>query len=634
MFKRIEPHWSLASSRALEPAAGVQERIWARIAARITPAYSVESLWDKVRDALTPPTNLREYMGQRLLANLAMEPAPQPSPYVWVKWVASLAVVALVVQASPALFLATPTVAESQVVLVPTRGAVALSLGELWQSVSDDLTVEPGMRIRTYDGESSIIFRDDAVIRLNSDTGVAVHDTVEHTESADAFIPSFSLEDGGVWMQGLLPTAIRGMTLAVPGGSVTVHEGSVSVEVADDKAVTVKVWDRSADVLRGAERISLSVGEQVTLRGEGPVAIKQIPEAEFTEDWAAQNLAKDAVHRRSISHLQQERRASAAGILPTSSLYSVKRVAEAVDLFFSLDDESRVQKQLSQANTRLNEAAALLSEGEEAGEALQDFRDTLLALAETGTGDDLASQLLIRESMATTIAEVAAALPGDESYVLKKTVLEVATDLPSGGVIDKDGVEAVLFADSLTSFSEVVGTGDSSQIAQTWVQLQPYLALLDDESQLDTRARKEARLMLARLALDVEQQTGTGVASIDPEVLQDISSFLPPRPAQTVAALTEEDINMIVVSILERVYTYKMPRSRENQLRLEIGAIQGDDYGRILRALYRALPEDSRLREITRREVVELRWDQAAQQLTVQHEVAPAQSGSTIETEL
>jgi hypothetical protein len=626
----------MAFGDSLEPAPGAQDRIWTRIAARIAPVPSIETVWDRVREALMPPADLRAYLGQRILANLALEPvAASPSPYSWVKWVASLAVVALIVQTSPALFLATPTIAESQVMLVPTRGEVALSVGELWQSVVNDLVVESGMRIRTYDGESSLIFRDDAVVRLQASSGIAVQDTSEHVESNDAFLPSLSLENGGVWVQGLLPSAVRGVTVAVRHGIVTVHEGSVSLQEAADGSVTVKVWDRSVEVQQGTEHVLLSVGEQVTLRGDAALVVQKIPEVEFTQDWAAQNLAKDAVHRRSIAHMQQERRAAAAGILPTSSLYSVKRAAEAVDVFFSFDETSRVQKRLSQANTRLNEAAALLNEGEEAEAVLQDFRDTLIALAETGTGGDLASQSLIRDSLAGTIAQVAASLPGDDSYVLKKTVLQVAANLPSGGVLAPDEAEAVLFADSLVSFSDVVEAGDADAIAQTWMDLQPYLALLDEEDDtLDPQARKEARLMLTRLALDV-QQTGTGVATMDADVLEDIAAFLPVRPSQGVVALTDEEIDTTIRAMLERVYTYKMPRSRENQLRVELAALdQHADRGRILRAVFRSLPEDSRLRDLTRREVVELRWDQAAQQATVFHQAAPMETGAVLETEL
>ncbi len=628
-LRRIDAPSALFAVRGqLAPAPGLRARVWAHIASTIRPAIA-ESIWEKVREALTPPPELRGYLQHHVLGVLT--PAPQPSPYAWVKWVASLAVVALVVQASPLLFLATKTVADSSVILVPTRGDIAVSLGDLWQPVDQELVLEPGMRIRTYDGEASIIFRDDAVLRFDSNTIVEVFDTSEHVESVDAFSPSFSLVAGRVWVQGLLPAPVRGMTVAVRHGRVTVHEGSVSVQEHDDGAVAVKVWDRSADVLQGETALPLVVGEQAVMRGDNPLLTKKIPEAEFSDDWAVQNLEKDAVHRRSIAHLQHERRAASAGILPTSTLYPVKRAAEAVDVFFSVDEESRMQKRLWQANVRLNEAAALLTEGEEPDKALEDFRETLLALS-SGTGSDVASEEIIRQSLAETIAEVAASLPGDESYLLKKTVLEVASDLPEE-VMGADEAKTVLLVDSLTSLNAMVASDDLSGLEQTWIEAQPYLGLLDTEdATLDPQARKEAKLMLTRIARRVQSEARAGVATLDPELLADITSFLPQPPSQQYALMSDEEVNMAVGAILERVYAYKMPKSRENQLRVELRNLGAHpEQGRMLRAVYRALPEDSRLRDLTRREVVELRWEQVGEQFVLQQQEETTQSGSTIE---
>ena len=40
-----------------------------------------------------------------------------------------------------------------------------------------------------------------------------------------------TLRSGRIWIQGLLPSHLRGITIATPAGDVTVHEGSADITV-------------------------------------------------------------------------------------------------------------------------------------------------------------------------------------------------------------------------------------------------------------------------------------------------------------------------------------------------------------------------------------------------------------------
>ncbi|MDD3896290.1 MAG: DUF5667 domain-containing protein [Candidatus Peribacteraceae bacterium] len=609
IFQQIEAPKSLLSlSSQLTPSSAARSRLWQRVSAALS-CGTPETVWQKIRDLLSPQSGVQEHLRARLLN--ALSPVEYRNPYARLKWVAAVAVVAMIVHASPSLFLTTPTVADSKVLLIPTRGQVSISVGDLWQDVYEEIVVEPGMRVRTYDGEASILYHDDAVIRLGTETMFIVHSTREEGDRSDA--TQFSLIEGRVWLQGLIPPAVPGVTVAMRDGSVTVHEASVSIEEQQDAGFLVKVWDRSVALSYNQGESMLMMGEQTQLRASGAPLIKKIPDAQFNEPWALQNLQKDAVHRRYISHLQHERRIAAAGILPTSNWYSVKRVAESMDVLFSVSSESRVQKRLQQATVRLNEAAALLTEGADATSPLEDFRDTLLSLS-SGTGGNLEEQALIQQSVAETISAVAASLPGEDSYVLKRAVLEVAADLPNG-LITPEQAQTVLLVDSLASLDALVKGGDASTVEEAWLALQPYLGLLDDSSDvLDPQARKEAKLLLARLASEVDD-TGDIRSSLNPEILSDIVAYLPARPSVVAPMLSEEQVAGVIQSILGRIYAFKMPRSRENQLHLELTALEThNERGRLLRSLYNALPEDSALRERTRKELMQLRWEKAAEQ--------------------
>ena len=616
------PYTASEISSVFAPAPGAKQRVWDQIEQSITPSSA--TILDKVRDMLTPPPDFQ----LRIKHCVSFIPQTHVAQSR-LKWVASLAVVAILINLSPALFLTSKTVAESKVTLIPTQGEVAVSVGGMWQDVTDEIVLEEGMRIRTYGGgQASVIYRDDAVVRLNEETVMAIHSLTEDSDNYMETSANISLIEGDIWLQGMLPASVRGMTVSVPHGFVTVNEGSVSIDENGD-SVTVKAWNRNVFVSHQEDAKILMAGEQVKLKEESPLLVKKIPKSEFDEQWPLQNLEKDAVHRRYIAQLQQERRAAAAGILPTSTLYSVKRVAEEVDVLLSLSNESRVQKRLDQANTRLNEAAALLAGGEqseEVDETLDEFRDTVLKLT-SGTGGDIESQLLIKESMEVAMAEVGASMPGDESYALKKAVLEATAEMPDE-VANKAEAESALFSDALASLADALESGDASAIQETWLAMQEYLGMMDqEESPLTDQTRKEARFLLAKVAGEVSEM-GEEIEGMDPEVMEDILAYLPPQPL-IVPLMTEEQLSRLVQSMYDRIYEFKMHKSRENQLRLEINAVSGNrEEGRILRTLQDMLPEDSKLYDMVRKQIVRLKWQKAGEAYEKQHQAAG--SGDTL----
>jgi hypothetical protein len=162
-------------------------------------------------------------------------------------------------------------------------------------------------------------------------------------------------------VQSLVPRTFGAIVVAMPFGDVRMYESSVSIDLRT--VADVAVWDRSALVDRGDDTMTIHAGDRVQLWSKNIPNVRRIPVREYLESWASQNLDRDAVHRREVAEFQRERRAVLAGILPTSPLYPVKRAAEAVDVFLTFSDAERTRKQLSYAEGRLNEAAALLREG-------------------------------------------------------------------------------------------------------------------------------------------------------------------------------------------------------------------------------------------------------------------------------
>ncbi|MDD5026680.1 MAG: DUF5667 domain-containing protein, partial [Candidatus Peribacteraceae bacterium] len=346
--------------RVLTPSAEIKQQVWVRILRSIDADRQVVALLDRLRGFITPS---REFM-----QNLKYSVMPRLVPVQVVpierrvlQWVAAFCLVLFLAQLGPQLLIAPRTVAQSEVALLPMYGEVAVSVGGLWQPVDEEIALEPGMILRTRAGEASILFRDDAVVRLDTNTTIELIDTSDRTDMHSSAEETISLVGGRVWVQGLIPSYLRSIDIKTARGFVSVFEGSVSVQQGE--GVDVSVWDRGARVTANGTMVYLVAGERTRLEGTGPLMVKNVSEDAYENRWVMQNLERDAVHRRSIAQMQQERRAARAGILPTSSLYPVKRLAEAMDEFLTLGEEARTQKRLDHADTRLDEAAALIQEG-------------------------------------------------------------------------------------------------------------------------------------------------------------------------------------------------------------------------------------------------------------------------------
>lgn len=609
--RRIESSAALLRVREkLAPTAVQGRKIWDRILARIGVEHEL-ALFTRLCELLTPSRGLTEHLKQRLWPRLVPVQAVAVRQIAF-KWVAAFVLVALCAKAGPQLFLAPRTVAESATTLLPTRGEVTISIGGLWQPVEEEIVLESGMVLRTHDGEASILLRDDGVIRMDAFTSLRLNDTSDRThESAQDVAATVTLFTGRIWVQGLTPSQLRGISVQTEYGTVVVHEGSVSI--AEGETVTVNVWDRRAEVATSKEQTYLVAGEWTDLNEDGIIVVKKLPEEGYERPWVDQNLRRDAVHRQSIAQLQQERRAARAGILPTSPLYPVKRIAETVDVLLTFGDEARTQKRVEQVSVRLDEAAVLLAEGEvEAGKvSLVAYRDSLLALA-TGSGDTLV-QALLSQAIAEETSRVVAILPNDTSYIIKQAVLEASASVPDGSV-DTVDVRGVILIDTIAALLDAVDEHDAQSIGTIWSDLQAQLSILDDEGALRPEVRREAKVLLSEFAFAVVQagEAGDGVS---PDLVAQVQPYLPPAEDSTLPTLTEDQLAAIVQGIRDRIFVYHMQRSRVNQLVVELNALAGHpDQGSILRRLYYALPdgpEELPLR--VRKEIIRLQWQKSAE---------------------
>ncbi|MBI2523756.1 hypothetical protein HYW11_00865 [Candidatus Peregrinibacteria bacterium] len=168
-------------------------------------------------------------------------------------------------------------------------------------------------------------------------------------------------------------------------------------------------------------------------------------------------------------------------------------------------------------------------------------------------------------------------------------------------------VQEAFLLDSLALLRDLV-TDDPvrARLALDAVRSQ-LTALQPGEHIISLPIRTEALSLLSQVVLllsaDLERTTE------EQALLNDVLAYVPAPALSPRALLNDEEIAKISAEIHARVFaTYKMPKSRLNQLVMELHRFHGHpDEGRILRRVYRDFPEGSDLTRYVRSTMQNLR---------------------------
>ncbi len=578
------------------------ESILQRLAASVTPddalrlriksrmQRSIEPLpLRRSVDAVSPSPSLRQILKQRILGRLAPE-SDESFVHGSLKWVASFAVFLLLIRAMPLVFLVPPTKADIGVQIIPIGEDVSAFIGGVWRNVATPEVISGPLMVRTA-GESraTIILNDDGVIRIATNTTFKLHDIGDRPQFAHAG-PTVTLVRGQIWVLGLLPPVAESLSIETAHGTVDITSGSASIR-DDDERMTIALYDRGATFRHGSETSFLVSGERGIANADGTFSIVKLPVSAFADAFVSENLSQDAVHRVEIGKLQQERRTRMAGILPTSILYSAKRIAEQVDVLFTLTHDGRTEKRIRQADTRLSEALALVSEGQntEAAAPLTEYRDSLIAMA-GGTGDNLVKYLLKKH-----IADASVSLDPQTSsgkiQLVRSAILDVSASIPDTALQSRD-IEGYVLVSKLTEINHMISVqGNLSGALLAYADVSPYLkSLLAEEGGAHPLLQKEAKSLLVSTSSLISDAAKRSQNTVLVAVQTDLDQYLPPEPDSTLA--TEAELQAVIDGILQRIFIFKAPLSRYNQLLLEMSELKGNpNRGTLLRRLYRALPE-------------------------------------------
>ena len=600
---RIRPTALLNTISATSPSPSLRLSLKETILRAIRPetASDLASLAESIDLAPTSFQTLRSVILSRL------QPLkPVPMVHSGFKWAAAFAMFILIIRSMPLLLLAPATQAELGVQLVPGGDNVSVYVGGVWRDATETQIIHSAVMVRTGAAGATLVLNDDGVLRLAPDTTVKLHDIGDRPQFK-AEGPTATLIRGKMWAFGILPPIVEGIVIETAYGTLSVNAGSISVEDDGKGSVMVAVYDRGATLENGKQTSFLVSGEKSVLKEGKTFSIQNMPTRVFSDEWVKTNLSQDAVHRSEIAKLQEERRTEVAGILPTSFLYPAKRMAEQVDVLFTLTHDGRTEKRIAQANTRLSEALALVKEGEdtEASAPLAEYKNSLIALA-AGEDDNLV-QYLIKKQIADASVSLSAndENPDASIQLLTDAVSDVGAAIPDADLKLRD-IEGYVLVDRLTMINQILSGNDerATLAASEYADVSPYIAgLLAETDGAHPLLQKEARSLLVTTSELLKNVSKTNTGEVFIAMTSDVEQYLPEKPEEV--RVTEEQLNAQVQDMVKRIYIFRQPISRYNQLLAEMRDLETNpNRGTLLRRLKSALPE--RLGEYVNTEVKKL----------------------------
>lgn len=593
LFKRVVTQHSINEAK-------LKNQVLSRIAHRKT-VHALKDIRKLVSPSLVRIMELRAELLDRI-AN--WQPIPVPLWQRALKPIAVMAAFSLVLRILPTLFIATPIQASSENLLLPTQGSVSITDGAEWSVIEGELTLDHPVTIRTGPESAATIIVKDAVLRLGENTEATLSDAAFKTEISG---PIARIAYGQTWIASFLPEALfAGTSVTLPQGLLALKEGSASV-LADPQQSTVQVFHRFARVLpTGEEPIHLIQGDQLALLPDGKTQRHLITQAMRSGSWVQENLSRDAVHRTEVVKKKQENATTMAGILPDSAFYFLKIASEQIDLGLTLSGKSRQEKKLHHAETRLNEAVALLKSGkkEEAQQPLLAYREAILALASVSEEE---ARALLGNSLVSSSTTVADALPHSDLFAAKETILAVAVE-SQAAEIGPDDVDLYLLSDALLEIESLIAQGSISDAAAAWNGIEGAIASVIEEQRLgeiaigkDSFKAIKTILRAATLSLtDAEEFAQAEEVPLLADLKQRLDNLSPvPAPAATVT--TAKAVTTICMSVREvtrrtnqflaAVYTYQTPVGQRNAVLQQIASLPDcPQSGRILSKVMNKVP--------------------------------------------
>ena len=480
----------------------------------------------------------------------------------------------------------TPQTAEASnsVYLVITEGnPIIKQLGGTWEMAKQLQELKIGDKIQTdYNDVVEVHFFNNSVTRLAHDTELTITTFFKQKQNEKV---ELELNNGRVWNKVIQAVSNPSdFTVKTHNSSVSTKNATFDILASEDEPTAINVIDHLIDVKilqkqsdSVVAKTKVTEGYKVEVQVSSKKTIAQTAQITPIENkqndlWFQENLEKDQVHINNLEKQREEKIIAAAGILPTSPLYSVKKGFEGAKKVMTNSDKPT--EELTKIKQKFQEAAALSTKSEDSDSeiALLEFKIFFNETKNKGTlNTELAEMLVDMQN------DYVAALPGTQDYkikdLLRELELEVAED-PSSVLLKRTTEKLFEAQDLFENGTPELAANLLASINEDQILLMSATGALLEENKKATILQKTEELqILQALKENVKSSETTNlVALVDTiyqNTIQEINKLAPqpeePKTTQIIA-VKKDNPNASAQEFIDKMNIYKTQRGQENQL--------------------------------------------------------------------
>ncbi len=474
--------------------------------------------------------------------------------------------------------------ASNSVYLVITNGdPIIKPLGQNWKMAQQLQELNIGDTIQTdHDDIVEIHFFDSSVTRLANNTELTITDFFK--ESLDEKI-ELKLKNGRTWNKVIQAVSNSSdFTVNTHNSSVSTKNATFDILAGTNQPTSINVVDHLIDVkilqseansvvaktkVAGGYKVEVKVSSEKTVAQTAQ--IKPI-ENEYTNDWFTENKEKDKIHLDNLEKKREEKIIAAAGILPNSPLYPVKKGLEEAKNVITNPDQST--EKLEKITKKFRQAAALSAKAEysESNVILEEFKNLFQeAKNETALKPQLEKALAEMQNDYTTV------LPGTQEYKIKELLRELElqiTDQPESVLIKRTAEKLFEAQDLFENGTPELAENLLVSISQNQTSiLNSTGAIVAEHKKTFILQKTEELQILQALKEDVKSAESDKLASlvdtIHQNTIQEINK-LTPQPKKPlkkhIVTVQKDDPKTRAQEFINKVNIYKTQRGQNNQM--------------------------------------------------------------------
>ena len=315
-------------------------------------------------------------------------------------------------------------------------GVVVVRDGEKMDAYAE-MELFEGDRVVTEDGGfASIVFLDDSIVRLSTDTGLNILRLFADSDNKASTYVEIEVYQGNAWSR-VLNLLDKDSAFVVKAGEFMAKAQKAAFNVSvDDVETRVEVYHHVVEVqpVLSVEVADTKVatGQQVTTSVAGKPKVVEIAPEVHGDTWVADNLKSDKEHVINVN----EKRKVAREEVAEDNLHSFKSIKTGVQKFLTFDDIEEAKLSFEAVQMDFVKGEVMLENGEitetEAGvvfesfvEYVEGFKDMIANVRENGDfeyADELKDYL--SSELSQYKKDLSSILPDSPLYPAKLVMME------------------------------------------------------------------------------------------------------------------------------------------------------------------------------------------------------------------